>query len=77
MLVPFAIRADLIGFQLEKTLDGSLVLRRPLGGGVRGSPGHDDVVTRKDGEVRLRCRKIRNEGFAELTLRERCCKVAI
>jgi hypothetical protein len=47
MLVSFAIRADLVGFQLEETLDGSLVLRRPLSGGVRGSPGHDGIVTRR------------------------------
>lgn len=47
MLVSFAVRADLVGLQLEEALDGSLVLRRPLSGGVRGSPGHDGIVTRK------------------------------
>ena len=39
-LVSLAIGADLIRLQLEEALDGSLVLRRPLSGGVRGSPRH-------------------------------------
>lgn len=37
-LVPLAIGADLVGLQLQEVLDGSCVLRRPLGGGVRGPP---------------------------------------
>lgn len=40
-LVSLAIGADLVGLQLQETLYGSCVLRRPLSGGVRCSPGHD------------------------------------
>jgi hypothetical protein len=47
-LVPFAIGADLIGLQLDETLESSCVLRRPLSGGVRGSPGHNGNISSED-----------------------------
>lgn len=56
-LVSLAISADLVGFQLQETLDGSLVLRCPLSGGVRCAPGHDcGTVLCKD-KVKMRWRK--------------------
>lgn len=38
--VPLAIGADLVGLEFQEALDGRLVLRRPLGGGVGCSSGH-------------------------------------
>lgn len=43
-LVPLAIGTDLVGLQLQETLDSCLVLRRSLGGGVRSSPRHNFPV---------------------------------
>jgi hypothetical protein len=40
-LVALAISADLVGFELQETLDGRLVLRRSLGGGIWSSSRHD------------------------------------
>lgn len=39
-LVPLAIGTDLVGLQLQETLEGGLVLSRPLSGGVGASPRH-------------------------------------
>ena len=38
--VPLAVGADLVGFKLDKALEGRCVLRRPLGGRVRCSSRH-------------------------------------
>ena len=47
-LVLLAVGADLVGLELEQALDGGLVLRGALGGGVGRSSRHVDVGARVD-----------------------------
>ena len=45
-LILLAVGADLVGLEFEEALDGCLVLRRPLGRGIRRSSGHDGTLLR-------------------------------